>query len=1830
PQRTKQSPSISSSSTARPRVVRPLAPGDTDPEQEGQSLEHGSETQKRLGEWLESKNTHRLVLSLIALDATFVLLDLSYSILPESPRVPLARFHLVRPARGARAPEVARDSLVFLARDHALVPRRDPARLLRLRSQMVWAEQEEETGPARVSPCVRCGGDYRHGDSGDCPARKRTRTGRAADPAAHVEIDQIESGRATMMLGESDPERSSESDSAMAPPKDQEEWDKFVSRYAYGHYFNRSFSTDPNAARVQGKTSRTGPEPTDGGLDITIEESEPTTAKSTLTENHAPVTGNLAPVKEDPVAHAEPSTTSLPLPLSSPNIGAATDSDGPKHTDDHPRTSTSGAANQDPGIPNMASSSDEEKDGARTPSSLEEHQLNTDSMDLQAMKNALPEGGTPSKSLSSDRTIRHKHHTSISLPLAPLPDTGPSGPLTRDMMAQHDDKNRQDMTVREQRIRSKGSVGSKGSLRDRGSVGSKGSLRDRGSTGSKGSMREAREAAIMRRKQEKEKGVISSGSSPEEGPLSPRPPRPKLGRTGSKHSSRGSRRSRGDSGGGPHHTPNTIHTSTSAPTGRPLDAEDNADSATNSSGSVVAADLEIDLVAEKKRIREFYEKNGYMPAPRQPTDATRRRLRAIRRLGLDGVEPIHRETLDRFTRLAASMFKTTIAAVTVVSAKSQFFPSEVGLDLRHLELDAGLCCHTIMSPGSGDSCMVVPDTSQDWRFKNNPWVKDGKGPIQFYAGAPLRIGKGPKAAVIGTLCIIDDKPREFSAHGQAVLQDLAECVVSEGRNVGQSLQSSTATSSSGGRREKADSAMSDDEIDIYDEACQEIRLALDAHAVAVVDLSQFHLFYPAYQSSSTAGSSTRGGKSSVSGQSQTTQTRSNFDKTSVSRNSHASAPSSIGGEEYEPYAKQADRKVARSTYGISDPTAPSRTPQVLFIPGRRKTDPKRSRYTNEAIKADVDDLAVLGYSCAKDGFVFNFTSSPAARKIISDFIANNVKTRRVWYAKDDGEGIAQSITHLMPPGTETSMAMPVFGFDGQVAFAVVACWTDPLYTYPSGAMQFVETIAGSLLASVMKERLHRVERAQLSFAAAASHELRTPLHQLNAAAAMLRQSLGVGSHSPGGTPFEFGEAVNPRAGPPSPSDRHEVMSQLEIIESNGASLGSILENIIDTLDIGQSASRSKESGMYPSVNGKAEDNRRQTSNLGTVLENILTESILTEEKSRRVAGTKGLEDVEIILEVAPRNRGGWLMTDDSGPLSRALGKIIHNAIKFTDQGYIHISVQDVSREAVLPAGYDNSIKLSTVSIDIKDSGCGMSPEFLSTQILLPFAKADPFMPGSGLGLGLAQRMIEILGGRFAIASTLGQGTLVHVEVPLHLLSGDHDSDAEDLEMRSDDTDSRETRIPTRQDGVYVVGFNKSKVVGIRRVGKSLIRQLKYHHCRVVQEIQFASLILAPDGALSENEIANLVKNARPGVEVILLGRERQASLSSLMAVNPRTGNDQESKAAKVTMRGVTVTKLSRPLRPSVLARIMRPKPQGRIIRETYISPTVGDPTSSDDERRRERILGIEVERARERAGMVVTAATVASTGSDNEGVPPSSHSTSSVSLLSSRSTHSQSIDQELYPSPQEEEHNPFDVNKDDKESTSHLLRPPFREQQSNPLPLPGGSPATSEPGEPHERPKLKHVAETAPVPISVDAKSTLDSGPGALRVLVVEDNVVNRKILTTMLRRTASKFAEAVDGFDAVSKFLSFAPNLVLLDINMPRKDGFEAAAEMREIERIHKRSRAKIIAVTALSGEGQKRKGMLECGIDEWRTKPVAIKELKSDVEKMAMAIVETSPIPE
>lgn len=238
----------------------------------------------------------------------------------------------------------------------------------------------------------------------------------------------------------------------------------------------------------------------------------------------------------------------------------------------------------------------------------------------------------------------------------------------------------------------------------------------------------------------------------------------------------------------------------------------------------------------------------------------------------------------------------------------------------------------------------------------------------------------------------------------------------------------------------------------------------------------------------------------------------------------------------------------------------------------------------------------------------------------------------------------------------------------------------------------------------------------------------------------------------------------------------------------------------------------------------------------------------------------------------------------------------------------------------------------------------MSAEFLEKEVLEPFTKADPFMPGSGLGLGLAQRMVEILGGKLAIASTLGQGTLVHIEVPLHLLSWDHESDQEDMEALSDDG-NEPLLPPVRQDGIYLAGFGESRNVGERRVGKCLLRQLKHNLCRVVNEIHFASLIVTPAGVLSSQTLAKLVMKARPGAQVILLDHSRLHSHSGLMRKWPMN-TEAEIHAAEYLAR-VQITRLHRPLTPSLMQKIMEPPPSPQVLREHYVSDVVGGSTNEE-------------------------------------------------------------------------------------------------------------------------------------------------------------------------------------------------------------------------------------------------------------------------------------------
>ena len=157
-----------------------------------------------------------------------------------------------------------------------------------------------------------------------------------------------------------------------------------------------------------------------------------------------------------------------------------------------------------------------------------------------------------------------------------------------------------------------------------------------------------------------------------------------------------------------------------------------------------------------------------MQPPATPQDE-HTRLETLRSLKLLDTSPSER--FDRLTRIARRMFGVPVSLVSLVDDNRQWFKSRQGLDATETPRDISFCGHAIL----GEDIFIVPDATKDNRFVDNPLVTDDPN-IRFYAGVPLRVSNGSK---IGTLCIIDEQPREFSEEDLELLRDLAEMAQQE-------------------------------------------------------------------------------------------------------------------------------------------------------------------------------------------------------------------------------------------------------------------------------------------------------------------------------------------------------------------------------------------------------------------------------------------------------------------------------------------------------------------------------------------------------------------------------------------------------------------------------------------------------------------------------------------------------------------------------------------------------------------------------------------------------------------------------------------------------------------------------------------------------------------------------------------------------------------------------------------------------------------------------------------------------------------------------------------
>ncbi|KAL4809814.1 hypothetical protein BDV18DRAFT_129696 [Aspergillus unguis] len=344
-------------------------------------------------------------------------------------------------------------------------------------------------------------------------------------------------------------------------------------------------------------------------------------------------------------------------------------------------------------------------------------------------------------------------------------------------------------------------------------------------------------------------------------------------------------------------------------------------------------------------------------------------------------------------------------------------------------------------------------------------------------------------------------------------------------------------------------------------------------------------------------------------------------------------------------------------------------------------------------------------------------------------------------------------------------------------FSGLFLWTRSPRSFSLGdELAYLYAFSNSIMAEIHRLDMELANRAHSTLVGSISHELRSPLHGILGSTELLGDS----SLTPGQTTL------------------------VNTVEHCGRSLLDIINNMLDFAKINQFArkSRSTRFKLSPpqkrleqalvSKKGSGVVNLISDVQLDAVLEEV-AESVFAghcfSSKGRNLAREVSVptidqegevvasatqrpmsafnESLTVIYDVAPDIR--WLFETQAGAWRRVLMNLFGNALKYTQSGYIMVSLKPSAPSSIAKArrlARDDSVETVGVTLTVKDTGRGIDKEYLHSNVFKPFSQEDPLSPGSGLGLSIVHQTVVSLGGKVDISSTKGVGTEVTVRADL--------------------------------------------------------------------------------------------------------------------------------------------------------------------------------------------------------------------------------------------------------------------------------------------------------------------------------------------------------------------------------------------------------------------------------------------------------------------------------
>ncbi|KAL2759150.1 hypothetical protein ACRALDRAFT_1075415 [Sodiomyces alcalophilus JCM 7366] len=548
-----------------------------------------------------------------------------------------------------------------------------------------------------------------------------------------------------------------------------------------------------------------------------------------------------------------------------------------------------------------------------------------------------------------------------------------------------------------------------------------------------------------------------------------------------------------------------------------------------------------------------------------------------------------------------------------------------------------------------------------------------------------------------------------------------------------------------------------------------------------------------------------------------------------------------------------------------------------------------------------------------------------------------------------------------------------------------------------------------------------------------------------------------------------------------------------------------------------------------------------------------------------------LGDVQVIIDIDPTRH--WWFHTQPGAIRRIIMNLFGNALKYTTRGHVKISL----RQEDMPQKAANNTGTMLV-LTVTDSGKGIGEDFLRNKLFAPFSQEDHLAPGTGLGLSLVRQIVASLGGSISVKSHVGRGTSVVVSIPLPFAQRQQDSRDHGSPNGSPD---RGLTQPLR---ASAIGFSDASV-NCRVSGESSVSPLKslpLQWCNIT----LCELISLEDGPVAADaDLAIYSEAAYRQLDKTTLDRHPVPAVVvchnvvNAMRLDPSPWSAKHS-AFEFVHQPITPRKFGK----AVMAALTR-------WRELQATRTSAKPTSFSAPVDSGAVSTIE-------DGLSAIRIVPDPGTAPFQGMIPGPHvwrtMPEGVRRLGSidddsdfTSVTSPGVSSDLTP--------PTDVDiQDDKNTLSVVAQ------------------AMTTSGKNKCDDDSRNRDEQADRCLESDNEPEKKTNDDRSHFLIVDDNPINLKLLSTFMTRLGREHCTATNGLEALETFTGSPGKFccILMDINMPVMDGLESTRKIRHLERSRQLPPVTVIAITGLGSQSDREEAFAS-GLDLFLTRPVKMGDL-------------------